>query len=200
MASVMAATISRFCSSVRPAYHCTVMLGMSPSCRGEAGHLSRAMSSESGHVIGKVGRERVRLHGAVGVEAHRQVLADLGARLALAVEPPPRLVAAVEAHLVRLAEDALERRLVRLAHHDELPVGRGELAAELDGDAARGEREGEQGKDGGGPTHARDYHTRASEGSMSRARAEARRSSPARRMRLAHRRADRRVSMAAVET
>src|SRR5712691_13056634 len=28
MASVIAATISRFCWSVRPAYHCTVMFGM----------------------------------------------------------------------------------------------------------------------------------------------------------------------------
>ncbi len=39
MASVMAAVISRFCCGVRPAYHCTVMLGMAVSL-----YLSRFMS------------------------------------------------------------------------------------------------------------------------------------------------------------
>src|SRR5262245_66321223 len=48
------------------------------------------------HVFGKVRRERVRLDRAVGVEAHRQVLADGGRRVPLGVEPAPGLVRSEE--------------------------------------------------------------------------------------------------------
>src|SRR5512146_1169685 len=124
IASVMAATRSRFCWSVRPAYHWIVMFGMGAS---------RLL--ESLHVLGKVGGERVRLHGAVGVEADAQILAQLRAGVALAVEPAPRLVAAVETDLVRLAEHPQERGLVGLPGHDHPGVRGSELMAELDRDA-----------------------------------------------------------------
>src|SRR5207245_6326291 len=116
MASVMAAVISRFCSSVRPAYHCTVMLGMG------------SFLPEALHVLGKVRGERVGLDGAVGAEANGEVLGHLGAGGAPAEEPAPRRVAAVEAYLIGLAEHALERHLVRPAYGDGRRLGRRELA------------------------------------------------------------------------
>src|SRR4029434_10553047 len=65
------------------------------------------------HVLGKVRRERVRLDRAVGVEAHRQVLADCCRRVSLSVEPAPGLVAVVDPDLVGLAEEREQPRLVR---------------------------------------------------------------------------------------
>src|SRR5262245_22522203 len=108
MASVMAETSSRFCWSVRPAYHWIVMLGMDPYC----------VLLEALHVVGKVGAERVRLHRAVRVESHAQILADLVVGVALSVEPSPGLVAAVQADLVGVPEHPLERNLVGLSDHD----------------------------------------------------------------------------------
>jgi hypothetical protein len=107
----------------------------------------------------EIGAERVGLHDAVGIEPHGQVLAELDAGLPLAEEPAPGLIAAVEADLVGLAEDALEGGLVRLPHHDELAIGRRELAAELERQTAGREHEGEERRDSRGPAHARDYHT-----------------------------------------
>src|SRR5262249_40370178 len=101
MASVMAATISRFCWSVRPAYHWTVMLGMAVFLlRADGGRLPGAPRIvEPPHIVREARDERVGLHHAVGTEAHREVLADLRGRVALAVEPAPRGVAVVEADL-----------------------------------------------------------------------------------------------------
>src|SRR4030095_15860355 len=120
IASVMAAVISRRCWSVRPAYHCTVMLGMGSSCWG--GRRVRFPSAKPHHVVGEIGAERVGLHDAVGIEPHGQVLAQLDAGLPLAEEPAPGLIAAVEADLVGLAEDALERRRVRLPYHSPVAI------------------------------------------------------------------------------
>src|SRR6185295_6003232 len=118
-------------------------------------------SAKSHHVVGEIGAERVGLHDPVGIEPHRQVLAELEARLPLAEEPAPGLIAAVEADLVGLAEDALEGGLVRLPHHDELAIGRRELAAELERQTTGREHEGEERRDSQGPAHARDYHMHA---------------------------------------
>src|SRR6266849_5083741 len=135
MASVMAAVISRFCSSVRPAYHCTVMLGI-----GAPSYLPEAL-----HVLGKVRGERVGLDGAIGAEANGEVLGHFGAGGASAEEPAPRRVAAVQAHLVGLAEHALERHLVRPAYGDRARLGRRELAAERYREAP--DRQGDDGKE-----------------------------------------------------
>src|SRR6266704_3053958 len=97
----MAAVSCRFWSWVRPAYHWIVMLGMLV-----------ASSSEPRHVVGEVRRERIGLDRTVRVEADGEVLAGLAADAVLAVEPAPRLVAAVEPDLVGLAEHPHERRLV----------------------------------------------------------------------------------------
>src|SRR5262249_51194427 len=150
MASVMAATISRFCWSVRPAYHWTVMLGME-------GPPDRALF-QTPQVVGEIGGEGVGLDGAVGVEAHDEILADLGARVALPVEPSPDRVTVVEADLVRLSQRALERRRVRLARRDRSRLGRGEVAAEPDRDTT-GQYEGERDetRHPPGPSHGAEY-------------------------------------------
>src|ERR1700738_5250764 len=147
IASVIAATISRFCWSVRPAYHCTVMLGMV---------VSSPRLLESPQIVGEIGGERVRLHGSVGVEAHGEILADLAARVALAVEPAPGGVAAVEPHLIGLAEHAQQRRLVGLARGDRARVGRWEIVPEPDRDAAAENSERDQEQQPAGRAHAAD--------------------------------------------
>src|SRR5439155_20115982 len=62
-----------------------------------------------------------------------------------AEEPAPRRVAAVEAHLIGLAEHALERHLVRPAVGDRARLGRRELAAERYREAP--DRQGDDGKE-----------------------------------------------------
>src|SRR5213078_2692623 len=89
MASVIAAVSCRFWSCVRSAYHWVGRLG-----------LAVASFSEPCHVVGNVRRERIGRGRAVGVEADGEVLADLTSDAVLGVEPPPRLVAAVEPDLV----------------------------------------------------------------------------------------------------
>src|SRR5258708_12764232 len=131
MASVMAATISRFCWSVRPAYHWTLMLGMAVSSSLGRMLFGSPRVVEPPQVVGEARAERVRLDDAVGAEAHREILADLHGGVALAVEPAPRGVATVEADLDRLAEHADEAPPVGLALHDPAPPGGRESPAEL---------------------------------------------------------------------
>src|SRR5258705_3992571 len=129
MASVMAAVISRFCCGVRPAYHCTVMLGM-----------AGLLLLEALHVGGKVGGEGVGLDGAVRVEPHREVLGLLRTPAALTEEPAPGRVAAVDADLIGLAVEALQFTLARLAHGDGAGLGRGKLPSIGRREASGGER------------------------------------------------------------
>src|SRR5437867_7323657 len=133
MASVMAAVISRFCCGVRPAYHCTVMLGM-----------AGLPLLESLHVGGKVGGEGVGLDGAVRVEAHREILGLLRAPAALTKEPAPGRIATVDADLIGFAVETLQFALVRLAHGDGAGVGRGKLPSIGSGEASAGERRYEE--------------------------------------------------------
>src|SRR4029453_6553794 len=93
----------------------------------------------------------------VGVEAHREVLADLVARVALSIEPAPRRVAVVEAHLVGLAEHAHEAVAVGLAVYDPPRLRRGEIATELDRDAPGEERQRDQTEQPSAPRHAAAY-------------------------------------------
>src|SRR3970282_387 len=95
---------------------------------GDVGHESSFLL-EPCHIVGKVGCEGVGLDGAVAVEAHGKVLRLLRAPVALAEEPAPRRIPAVDADLVRLAEEAPELSLVGLAHGDRAGVRRSELSA-----------------------------------------------------------------------
>src|SRR5256885_8961359 len=91
------------------------------------------------HVFGEVRRERVRLHRAVGVEAHGEVLGDRGGGAGLRVEPSPRQVAVVDSGLVRIAEHLNQRGLVGGVWFDLRRVGRGELLADLEAAAGGGD-------------------------------------------------------------
>src|SRR5215470_9888203 len=109
-------------------------------------------------VVGEIGGERVGLDGTVGVEAHDEILADLGARVALPVKPSPDRVAVVEADLVRLSQRALERRPFRFARRDRSRLGRREIAAEPDRDTT-GQYQGERDetRHPPGPSHGAEY-------------------------------------------
>src|SRR6266850_2866088 len=111
---------------------------------GDVGH-GGSFLPEALHVLGKVRGERVGLDGAVGAEANGEILGHFGAGGAPAEKPAPRRVAAVEAHLIGLAERALERHLVRPAYGDGTRLGRRELAAERHREAPG--RKGDDGKE-----------------------------------------------------
>src|SRR4026208_2362669 len=112
---------------------------------------------EPAEVVGKVRGERVRLDDPVVVEAYREVLADLVARVALSVEPSPRGVAVVQAPLIVRAEHAHEAVAVGLAVHDPSRLGRGEIATERDRDAPGEEDQRDQTEQPSAPRHAADY-------------------------------------------
>src|SRR5437867_5428607 len=67
---------------------------------------------ELAEVLGEVRGERVGLDGAVGVEAHGEVLGAHGRAAGLSVEPAPRQVPAVDPDLVRLPEELQQCGLV----------------------------------------------------------------------------------------
>src|SRR5216683_537992 len=142
---------------------------------------------EPPQVVGKARAERVGLDDAVGAEAHREILADLGGGVALAVEPAPRGVAVVDADLDRLAEHSDEAPPVGLALHDPALLRGREVPAELDRDAAGHEDEREQTDEPSRPAHGADYCT----GAFERATGRGRRGPP---------RAGSRARMTAVET
>src|SRR5260370_37364681 len=86
---------------------------------------------EPPQVVGKARAERVGLDDAVGAEAHREILADLGGGLALAVEPAPRGAAVVDADLDRLPEHSDEDPPDGLALFDPALLPGREVPAEL---------------------------------------------------------------------
>src|SRR5260370_39169097 len=96
---------------------------------------------EPPQVVGKARAERVGLDDAVGAEAHREILADLGGGVALAVEPAPRGVAVVDADLDRLAGESDEAPPVGLALLDPAILLGRKVPRDLDRTAsvARGE-------------------------------------------------------------
>src|SRR5215470_7749713 len=125
---------------------------------------------ESLHVRREIRRERIRLDGAVRVEPHREVLRLLRAPAALPEEPAPGRIAAVDADLVRLAVEALELRLARLAHRDGFGLRRRKLAAERGGEASSRDPSHEKRSGEAGRTHGTDYPTRHSARSTTRRR------------------------------
>src|SRR5882672_9585965 len=127
------------------------MLGMGAS--------SGARLLEPPQIVGKVGRERVGLHEAVGVEAHDEVLADRARAVALDVQPSPGWIAVLEADLVGLTEHPLEPPAVAAARYDPARVGRGKLAPDPDRDTAGEEGERDQTHQPPGRAHAAEYES-----------------------------------------
>src|SRR3990172_3664001 len=95
---------------------------------------------QAGHVLREAGRERVRLHRALLVEAHGELFAELLVCKRLDVCPSPGGIAGVETDLVGFAEEAEEVGLGGLADDQHVLRRRREVASELEAAAAGQER------------------------------------------------------------
>src|SRR3989304_3066235 len=84
---------------------------------------------QAGHVLREAGRERVRLHRALLVEAHGELFAELLVGERLDVRPGPGGIAGVETDLVGLAEEAEEIGPCRLADDQHVLCRGREVAA-----------------------------------------------------------------------